>query len=212
MQQRQNNCHLVQCLMLSVHRRCHLVVTCKLQKICSWISMNSHRNAHGTRPAAALNSLTLPIPMSLRKELEMSVFRCQELLSNLCQLRRHHFSPCHMETLHLRRHSCRFLQRHRRDSARPRVENSKIAQPAPSFSVPVSRPMPSMFGVPPMLLADSAVPTEVSSTLLPDSVVAHSHADPVVAHDHAPTQFDEESAVRSPMIHSSLTILLCPHP
>ena len=54
----------------------------------------------------------------------------------------------------------------------PRVENSKIAQPAPSFSVPVSRPMPSTFGVP--------------STLPPD---------PVVAHDHAPTQFDEESAV-----------------
>ena len=43
--------------------------------------MNSHRNAHGTRPAAALNSLTSPIPMSLCKELETSVFRCQELLS-----------------------------------------------------------------------------------------------------------------------------------
>ena len=63
----------------------------------------------------------------------------------------------------------------------PRVENPKIAQPAPSFSVPVSRPMPKT--------------TEVLSTLLPDSVVAPSHADPVVAHDHAPTQFDEESAV-----------------
>ena len=35
-----------------------------------------------------------------------------ELLSNLCQLSRHLFSPCHMETLHLRHHSCRFLQRH----------------------------------------------------------------------------------------------------
>ena len=34
------------------------------------------------------------------------------LLSNLCQLQRHPFSPCHMETLRLRRHSCRFLQRH----------------------------------------------------------------------------------------------------
>ena len=61
------------------------------------------------------------------------------------------------------------------------VENLKIAQPATSFSVLVSRPMPSTFAVP--------------STLLPDSVVAHSHADPVVAHDRVPTQFDEESAV-----------------
>ena len=66
----------------------------------------------GTRPAAALNSLTSTISMSLCKELETSVFRCQELLSNLCQLRRHFFSQCHMETLHLRHHSCRFLQRH----------------------------------------------------------------------------------------------------
>ena len=63
----------------------------------------------------------------------------------------------------------------------PRVENSKLAQPATSFSVPVSRPMPSTFAVP--------------STLPADSVVAHSHADPVVAHDHVTTQFDEESAV-----------------
>ena len=97
---------------ISVHRRCHLVVTCKLQKICSWTSMNNHRNAHGTHPAAALNSLTSTISMSLCKELETSVFRCQELLSNLCQLRRHLFSQCHMETLHLRHHSCRFFQRH----------------------------------------------------------------------------------------------------
>ena len=62
----------------------------------------------------------------------------------------------------------------------PRVENSKIAQPAPSFSVPVSRPMPSTFAVPSTLPADSAATTEVPSTLLPDPVVAHSHADPVV--------------------------------
>ena len=104
--------HLVRCLIFSVHSRCHLVVTFKLQKICSWTSMNSHRHAHGTRPAAALNSLTSPIPMSLCKELKTSVFRCQEILSNLCQLRRHLCSKCHMETLHLRRHSCPFLQRH----------------------------------------------------------------------------------------------------
>ena len=76
---------------------------CMLQKICSWTSMNSHQHGHGTRPAA-LNSLTSPIPMSLCEELETSVFRCQ--------LRRHLFSPCHMDTLRLRRHSCRFLQRH----------------------------------------------------------------------------------------------------
>ena len=63
----------------------------------------------------------------------------------------------------------------------PRVENSKIPQPAPSFSVPVSRPMPNTFAVP--------------STLPPDPDDAHSHADPVVAHDHVPTQLDEESAV-----------------
>ena len=56
----------------------------------------------------------------------------------------------------------------------PRVENSKLTQPAPSFSCP----MPSTFGVPSMLPADSAATTEV-----------------VVAQDHAPTQFDEESAV-----------------
>ena len=37
--------HLVRCLILSVHRPCHPVVTCKLQKICSWTSMNSHPNA-----------------------------------------------------------------------------------------------------------------------------------------------------------------------
>ena len=61
----------------------------------------------------------------------------------------------------------------------PRVENSKIAQPAPSF------PTPSTFAVPSTLLPDPVVTTEVSSTLLPDPVVAHSHADPV----------DEESAV-----------------
>ena len=36
----------------------------------------------------------------------------------------------------------------------PRVENSKIAQPAPSFSFPVSRPMPSTFGVPSTLPPD----------------------------------------------------------
>ena len=77
----------------------------------------------------------------------------------------------------------------------PRVENPKLAQLAPSFSVPVSRPMPSTFAVPSTLPADSVVTTEVPSTLLPDPVVAPSHADPVVAHDHAPTQFDEESAV-----------------
>ena len=197
MQQHQNNCHLVQCLMLSVHHKCHLVVTCKLQKICSWTLMNSHRNAHRIHQAAALNSLTSLIPMSLCKELETSVFRCQELLSNLCQLRRHPFSPCHMETLRLRRHSCRFLQRHhfsvfqeeRQPPVTPRVENSTIAQPVPSFSVPVSRPMPSTFRVPSTLPADPVVPTEISSTLPADPVVAHSHADPVVTHDHAPTQF-----------------------
>ena len=77
----------------------------------------------------------------------------------------------------------------------PRVENSKLVRSATSFSVPVSRPMPSTFAVPSTLAADSAATTEVPSTLLPDPVVAHSHADPVVAHDHAPTQFDEESAV-----------------
>ena len=77
----------------------------------------------------------------------------------------------------------------------PRVGNSKIAQPAPSFSVPVSRPMPSTFAFPSTLPADSVVTTEVPSTLLLDPVVAHSHADPVVAHDHVPTQFDEKSAV-----------------
>ena len=71
----------------------------------------------------------------------------------------------------------------------PRVENSNTAQPATSFSVPVSRPMPSTFAVPSTLPADSASTTEVPSTLLPDLVVMHSHADPVVAHDHAPTQF-----------------------
>ena len=67
-----------------------------------------------------------------------------------------------------------------------RVENSKIAPTAPSFSVLVSRPMPNTFAVPSTLPMDPVVPTEVSSTLLPD---------PVFAHDHAPTQFDEESAV-----------------
>ena len=181
----ENSCHLVRCLMLSVHRRCHPVVTCKLQKICSCTSMNSHRNAHETRPAAALNSLTSPILMSLCKELETSVFRCQELLSNLCRLRRHLFSPCHMETLHLRHHSCRFLQRHHfsvfqgeTPPVTPRVENST-----------------STFADPSTLPADSAVTTEVPSTLLPDPVCAHTHADPVVAPDHVPTQFDEESAV-----------------
>ena len=76
----------------------------QLQKICSWISMNSHRNAHGTRPAAQHSTVLIsPIPMSLCKELKTSVFRCQELLSNLCQLRRHLFSQCHMDTLLLRR-------------------------------------------------------------------------------------------------------------
>ena len=74
----------------------------------------------------------------------------------------------------------------------PSVENSKLAQPTPSFSVPVSRPMPSTFGVPSTLPADPVVPTDVPSALLPDFVVTPSHADPVVAHDHAPTQFDEE--------------------
>ena len=75
------------------------------------------------------------------------------------------------------------------------MENSKNAQPAPSFSVPLFRPIPSTSAVPSTLSADSVVPTEVPSTLLPDSVVAHSHAGPVVAHDRVPTQFDEESAV-----------------
>ena len=156
--------------MLSVHRRCHLVVTCKLQKICSWISMNSHRNASGTRPAAVLNNLTLPIPMSLRKELETSVFRCQELLSNLSH---GNVAP---ETPQLSIPSTPPFQCFPGGEAAPvtpRVENSKTA---PSFSVPVSHPM-------------------IPSTLPPDSVVAPSHADPVVAHDHAPTQFDGESAV-----------------
>ena len=77
----------------------------------------------------------------------------------------------------------------------PRVENSKIAPLAPSFSVPVSRPMPRTFAVPSTLPADSVVTTEIPFTLPPDLVVAHSHADPVVAHDYVPTQFDEESAV-----------------
>ena len=57
--------------------------------------------------------------------------------------------------------------------------------------------MPTTFAVSSTLRADSFVPTEVPSTLLPDPVVAHSHADPVVAHDHVPTQFDEESAVNT---------------
>ena len=88
-----------------VHRGCHLVVLCKLQKICSWTSMKPHRNAHVTR-LAALNSLISPIPMGLCRELKTSVFRCQELLSNTCQLRRPLFSQCHMETLHLLHHRC----------------------------------------------------------------------------------------------------------
>ena len=77
----------------------------------------------------------------------------------------------------------------------PHVENSKIAQPVTSFSVPVSRSMPNMFAVPSTLPADSPATTEVPSTSLPDPVVEHSQADPVVAHDHVPTQLDEESAV-----------------
>ena len=41
--------------------------------------MNSHRNAHVTRPAAALNSLTSPIPMSLCKGLEPIPPACRSL-------------------------------------------------------------------------------------------------------------------------------------
>ena len=72
--------------------------------------MNSHPNAHVTRPAAALNSLTSPIPMSLCKEPETSVFRCQELLSDLCQIRRHPLSQCH---INLQRHHFSVFQEER---------------------------------------------------------------------------------------------------
>ena len=50
----------------------------------------------------------------------------------------------------------------------PREENSKIAEPVSSFSVPLSHPMPST--------------SEIPSTL---------PADPVVVHAHFPTQIDE---------------------
>ena len=131
------------------------------------------------------------------------MFRCQELLNNLCQLRRHPFSQCHMETFAPETPQLSvpstppFQCFPGGDTApvTPRVENSKFAQLATSFSVPVSRPMPSTFAVPPTLPADSVVTTEVPSTLQTDPVVAHFQADPVVAHDYAPTQFDAESAV-----------------
>ena len=74
--------------------------------------VNPRRNARVTRPAA-LNSLISPIPVSLCRELNTSVFRCQELLSNPCQFwnpfsasatwkrsrcfRRHHFNVLHEE-------------------------------------------------------------------------------------------------------------------
>ena len=142
--------------------------------------MDLRQNAHVTRPAA-VNSLISPIQMNLCRELKTSVFRCQELLSNTCQLRNPLFSQCHMKTLHLLHHRCfaatkRCLGRHHFNvflggetaPVTPREENSKIAEPVSSFSVPLSHPMPST--------------SEIPSTL---------PADPVVVHAHFPTQIDE---------------------
>ena len=182
-QRHQNSCHLVRCFMLFVHRRCHLVVICKLQRICSWISISLRRNAHVTRPAA-VNSLISPSRMSfvqraqnvcvpLQRTPEQPVpapetpfqpvphgnvapvtpplFRSNEAMSST--------PPFQCETA----------------PVTPRVENSKFAESASPFSVPVPHPMPNTSAVPPTLPAD-----------------------PVVAHAHVPTQIDEsdrESAV-----------------
>ena len=72
----------VRCLILSVHRPCHPVVTCKLQKTCSWTSdeqPSKRSREHAQQQHSTV--LTSTIPMTLCKELETSVFRCQELLS-----------------------------------------------------------------------------------------------------------------------------------
>ena len=182
--------------------------------------MSSHRNAHETRPGVVLKRLTSPIPMSLCKGLEASVFRCQELLSNLCQLRRHLFSPCHMETLHLKRQSCRFLQRHhfnafQEERERPRRRVWKTPKLLnlrhhSQFLSHVRCPARLQFHPrrPRILLPRLKFHPRCSRTLLLRTLTRK----PVVAHDHFPTQFERnQQLTRSPMIHSSLTILLCPH-
>ena len=165
--------------------------------------MNSHRNAHGTRPAAVFNSLTSTMPDEFVQRARNVSVPLPTTPEQPVPAPETPFQPVPHgnvapETPQLSVPSTSPFQCFpggETAPVTPRVENSKIAQPAPSFSVPVSRPMPSTFAVPSTLPADPVVPSAVPSTLLPDSVVAHSHADPVVAHDHAPTQFAEESAV-----------------
>ena len=105
-------------------------------------------------------------PMSLCRELKTSVFRCEELLSNPCQLRRPLFSQCLMETLHLLHHRCsaatkRCLRRHHFSVFSGGETAPVTPQPVSSFSVLVTHLMPST----------SAIP----STLPADLVVAHAH-------------------------------------
>ena len=94
----------------------------------------------------------------------------------------------------------------------PRVENSKFAEPVPSFSVPWSHPMPSTSAIPSTLPADSVVTGDIPSTLLPDLLLRTLTRIPLL---HTITfqrnLMRNQQLTRSPMIHFSLTILLCPH-
>ena len=151
--------------------------------------MNSHRNAHGTRPAGSTQQFDFADPDEFAQRARNVSVPLPRTSEQPVPAPETPFQPVPHgnvapETPQLSVPSTPPFQCFPGGEAAPvtpRVENSKIAPPTPSFSVLVSRPMPSTFAVP--------------STLLRDSVVAPSHADPVVAHDHAPTQFDEESAV-----------------
>ena len=151
--------------------------------------MNSHRNAHGTRPSSSTQQFDFANPDGFAKRARNVSVPLPRTPEQLVPAPETPFQPVPHgnvapETPQFSVPSTPPFQCFpggETAAVTPRVENPKIPQLAPSFSVPVSRPMPST--------------SEVTSTLLPDSVVAPSHADPVVAHDHAPTQFDEESAV-----------------
>ena len=94
--QHQSSCHLDRCFMLSMRRRCHLVVISKSLRMCLWTSTCHRRDAHETRQASR-NRLISSSQVSLRRELKPPLIRCQELPTQPCLLLKNtFFAQCHM--------------------------------------------------------------------------------------------------------------------
>ena len=184
-----------------VHHRCHLVVTCKLQKICSWISMNSHRNAHGT-PSSSIQQFDFANPDECAHRARNVSVPLPRTPEQLVPARETPFQP---------------------------VSHGNAAPETPQLSVPSTPPFQCFPGgetaAPVTPRVDNSKNCSTCAIILSSCLTSdaqHVRSSIHVARGFCCCAFSRtitfqrnlmrnQQSTRSSMIHSSLTILLYPH-